>query len=335
MAISRLEDVALPQSDDTSLESDLFCAICFETKSFVSLPCACNVNYCATCWDRALALSVAERGHAQCPSCRMAFLIDFVAETGSLVFSKQEKGTSQRHWRSRLYGKAKPVQIRLLKNYGSAVQYDAVVPKECTEDHSLMCTSKSPEAESQFANKPLCVCGASLERVSSKARIMRMLEYIEADWRSRVSEADQLVDSLVRSSLITCDLCDRVATRTGSLWTCVNGPHTVLHPEAYEVCESCFSKYAGASSQRKSTGGSRSDGNDGWCQACPFAMINVLAKRWQQKGSANGLTSTAGAAASAAVAFASAAGPTAAGARAPTSVPQWWKALWSGCSARR
>merc|ERR1719359_231906 len=99
-------------------------------------------------------------------------------------------------------------------------------------------------APASTGNEPLCVCGSAMERIDRNTRILRMLDDTEPGWRSRVTEAERLVKSLAVSSLITCDLCDEVAMRTGFVWTCRNGPHTVLHPAAYDVCEQCFNRFS-------------------------------------------------------------------------------------------
>jgi hypothetical protein len=93
---------------------------------------------------------------------------------------------------------------------------------------------------------PHCVCGAPLEHVSQRARIIRMLEDTDPGWRSRVTgPVDTFFERLVASALVSCDLCDEDVTQSAAVWTCKNGPHTVLHPAAYDVCERCFEKYAG------------------------------------------------------------------------------------------
>jgi len=243
-----------------SSDEDSVCAICFEHRPFVNLPCACRINYCATCWDRALATSVTVRGRAQCPSCRSGFRIDFNQDAACLVFSKEEKTTmTVADWRSRLYGKARPVQIRLLKDFGTGVKAasssaeasDGAVEVTPLRKSRIISLGEEPPALSSSqppappsSCEPLCVCGAVLENIDSRTRIIRMLEDTEPGWRSRVLEAERLIDSLASSALITCDLCEDIATRSGGVWTCKNGPHTVLHPAAYDVCESCFAHYA-------------------------------------------------------------------------------------------
>lgn len=226
------------------------CAICFEHRPPIDLPCACQVNYCAACWDRALASSVTSRGHAQCPSCRSAFRVDFDAHTGGLVFSVDSDGTPSGEWRTRLYSKVKPVQIQLLRDYGStamtANQALPSTPSVAACGGSSYNGTECRRAAGTTHDLPLCVCGAQLERVSSRSRILRMLEDTDSNWRSRVPQAENLVERLLSGALVTCDLCDEVATNSGCVWTCKNGPHTVLHPAAYDVCESCFARYAGS-----------------------------------------------------------------------------------------
>lgn len=248
----------LQDVEDRSVHSETedTCAICFEPRVFVQTPCACTLNYCASCWDRALAASVTTRGRAQCPSCRLAFRVDYDPDIGGLVFSKETEPTTLAEWRARLYKKAKPVQIRLLQDFGMACK--SVEAAECAEwdkdPVKGMERQNSPESVSSGVStnasgscEPLCVCGNMLERIDSRDRIVRMLDDTEPGWRNRVAESDRLIENLAVSSLITCDLCDEVATNTGYVWTCKNGPHTVLHPAAYDVCEKCFSQHAGCS----------------------------------------------------------------------------------------
>lgn len=213
-----------PDGDESCPEE---CAICFESGNFVDLPCACSIKYCGSCWDRALAASVTVRGKAQCPSCRAAFNVDFDTDRGLLVFSKDPEGTGACDWRIQLYEKVRGVQIKLLQGYGIA----ALGP--------------SPSSTSKTDTAPHCVCGAELEYITSRARIVRLLEDMDPNWRSR--DTYDMVERLLESSLVTCDLCEKVAIRSKGLWTCKNGPHTVMHPAAYDVCEACFEKYSGVS----------------------------------------------------------------------------------------
>lgn len=194
-------DDVLERPPETEVHEE--CAICFEPGTFVDLPCSCAIKYCTSCWDRALATSVTVRGRAQCPSCRSAFKVDFDTESSSLVFSKDPQGTAACDGRSQLYEKVRHVQIRLLQGYGNATTAQSSSPS-CGRWDAI----------------PHCVCGAELEHISSRSRILRFLEDMDSSWRHRI--ADNMVERLLDSSLVTCDLCDKVAIR-----------------------ESCFEKYSG------------------------------------------------------------------------------------------
>eukprot|EP00443_Scrippsiella_acuminata_P077444 CAMPEP_0115391018 /NCGR_PEP_ID=MMETSP0271-20121206/10497_1 /TAXON_ID=71861 /ORGANISM="Scrippsiella trochoidea, Strain CCMP3099" /LENGTH=392 /DNA_ID=CAMNT_0002814571 /DNA_START=34 /DNA_END=1212 /DNA_ORIENTATION=+ len=253
-------------------EEETFCAICFEHKHFVNLPCACKVNYCGSCWDRALASSVSLRGRAQCPSCRAAFQVDFDPLARGLVFSRDAgggSGSGTTEWRSRVYGKAKSVQIELLRDYGATLAAHRGMPsvaaaaaaapgaspgRGAATEGALGSEMSSAQSPIAALPQPLCVCGAHLEKVTSRRRVERMLQDADSGLRLNHVEVDRLVDRLVNSALVTCDLCEDVATRSGAVWTCENGPHTVLHPAAYDVCERCFREYVGPG------GGSGGDG---------------------------------------------------------------------------
>mmetsp|Transcript_89253 Transcript_89253/g.266225 ORF Transcript_89253/g.266225 Transcript_89253/m.266225 type:complete len:332 (-) Transcript_89253:118-1113(-) len=284
-----------PMADAVPMED--CCAICFEQRPFISLPCACQVNYCAVCWDRALASSVTVRGRAQCPSCRTAFRIDFDPEMGGLVFMKDMDGTAAAGgWKSRLYGKARPVQINLLKSFGtSLVSRTAGDP---SSDDATECDGEPPPAgagpqsysrrpETGACDLPVCVCGAHLERVSSRDRILRMLEDTDASWRTRVPEVNSLINRLFASSLVTCDICNQNATRSGALWTCKNGTRTVLHPASYDVCESCFVRYAGSHAEGFLRGRilTRTSSQDsaGYCNCAAAVCSTFTCWHWRRR----------------------------------------------------
>jgi len=222
------------------------CAICFEQRPFISLPCACRVSYCASCWDRALATSVAVRRRAQCPSCRTALRIDFEPETGGLVFARDVDGAAPGSWKARLKGQVRPAQIKLLQSFGTSLA-----------------------SRTGACSLPACVCGARLEHVGTRERILRMLEAQDASWRARAPRERSHVERLMMaSSPITCDLCGQNATRSGALWTCRNGTKTVLHPNSYDVCEPCFVRYAGSQAETLLQG--RDAAQPSWRGTCLF-----------------------------------------------------------------
>jgi hypothetical protein len=69
-------------------DCDMECTICMETiTTGVVLPCQCKLQYCLSCWDKALASSWSQRGQPACPSCRARVRVDFDFEKTCLVFS--------------------------------------------------------------------------------------------------------------------------------------------------------------------------------------------------------------------------------------------------------
>lgn len=224
------------------------CAICLQhqDKAF-PLPCTCRMTYCQSCWSRALATSVTVKGRAQCPSCRVFFRVDFDPKAGGLSFTPDEQGTSASDWRAKLYRKARPAQIVLLKNFGARLKARNALARAGKLNDALeaISTFSSQAGPTKLGFRPVCVCGAFLERITKKERILRMLEDSDPSWEARVVNPKHLIDRLMASSLVTCDICDSVATLSGTVWTCANGSHTILHPAAYDICESCFLRHVG------------------------------------------------------------------------------------------
>jgi len=209
------------------------CAICFEVGPFIALPCACNVHYCAACWDRSLARSSMVRGLPSCPSCRQSFTADYSDAAGGLIFSIASEDTARGdEWRRNLTKKARPVQIRRLRDHGEAL---------------LTCSGQ--EGSSTLASTsnqvPKCACGGHLELNCRRGRILRMLDDTDPDWRTRCDDTESPLKRLLASAIITCDLCEGIAVPPYGVWTCSNGPHTVLHPEGEDICEACFQRHVG------------------------------------------------------------------------------------------
>lgn len=118
----------------------LQCAICLDdVEQSIEIPCACNVFYCAQCWDRALAQSFNSTGEARCPTCRLAVCVDFDPERICLLFSRapvpalrEPECFGARSWNEarqlreatkqeavqKLRQQALPAQIRLLQSHG-------------------------------------------------------------------------------------------------------------------------------------------------------------------------------------------------------------------------
>eukprot|EP00930_Biecheleria_cincta_P070731 TRINITY_DN58345_c0_g1_i1.p1 TRINITY_DN58345_c0_g1~~TRINITY_DN58345_c0_g1_i1.p1 ORF type:complete len:307 (-),score=34.13 TRINITY_DN58345_c0_g1_i1:291-1211(-) len=227
------------------------CAICFEQGPFVNLPCHCKLKYCTCCWDRALATSVTICGRAQCPSCRSAFKVDYDVNASSLVFTADSEGAPARDWQTKLYGKVKGVQIKILESFSTDCFYMGETLEEEGRDNTCQI-------------QPACVCGAELEHISSRARIVRLLEDMQPDWRSGAADPEGLIHRMLDNAVVTCDICNNVALETNGagpdcVWTCTNGPHTLMHPRAYDVCETCFEKFAGCGSAMRVHSARRGD----------------------------------------------------------------------------
>jgi len=212
------------------------CAICFEPGSFITVPCACKVNYCATCWDRALTSSAKARGHPSCPSCRQPLKVDYNTTAGSMIVSTTSESTAQAHdWRRSLCIKVRLVQIQLLRGHGTSIQTVSLASRQA---HSF-----SVQQATGSDCQPRCVCGGHLELSCRRGRLLRMLDDTEPDWRAQGGDTEGALRRLFETALVTCDLCE--AEAPSGVWTCSNGPHTVLHPEGNDVCERCFQRYVG------------------------------------------------------------------------------------------
>lgn len=229
-------------------EEEQTCAICFESQSFIALPCACNVQYCATCWDRCLANSAMVRGQPSCPSCRQSFTVDYNEATGGLVFSvASESAARAGEWRRNLCNNVRPVQIQFLRDHGTSISRAS--PPAGQQAHP-----GSGQLASSSDLLPRCVCGAHLELSCRRGRILRMLDDTDPDWRTRGGGTEGRLRRLLPNALITCDLCEGIAMPPSAVWTCSNGPHTVLHPEGNDICEQCFERYAGCANPQSKLG---------------------------------------------------------------------------------
>jgi len=191
---------------DSAARAETFeCAICFEdiaAECRVSLPCQCSLTYCHKCWDRALAQSLAACLLARCPSCRMRLRVTFDPEKRVMSFARDDSGDLS--WRTELYAQAKPLQIRLLQEFGS---------------------------EEETASGPRCVCGDALLCVTYRSRVETFL-------RPR-SHLTRLPDNF-----FICDICEKnIPSNSRNVWTCETGTQTVLHALSYDVCESCFREH--------------------------------------------------------------------------------------------
>lgn len=236
-------------TEPRTAEEDV-CAICFELQPMAKLPCACRMSYCAPCWDRALAASVAVRGRPQCPSCRCVFSVDFDVVSGEIELrGLRDEFASGGNWKKRMYWKTRERQIELLRQYGDQLvapspeeSEDSTVSSTACSDSSGRPEGAASDVEALPAASPLCVCGGLLERIDGVARVQLVLDENRPGWRLREG-ADRIVKSLTKRPLVTCDLCGEIATLSGSCWTCPKGSRTLLHLDSYDVCEHCFAAH--------------------------------------------------------------------------------------------
>jgi len=247
------------KADRCHEDEQLDCAICYEpltTKGgAVPLPCECRVVYCHHCWDRALAASFTACGSALCPSCRSPLCVELDASQGRLVFKKMPKsnGGSDSDWRLQVYAQAKPVQIRLLEEFGAEVAAafaashtaDGESQSEATREptghgqdsvNAATASTSFPPADS--APVPRCVCGWRLTCTSTRQRVLDFMS------EQPLPTPPGLVEQVLRRPPINCDICQRQLGAKGDVWTCENGRRTVLHAVAYDVCHACFQFYA-------------------------------------------------------------------------------------------
>jgi len=216
-------DTALLGSHASTVAAER-CAICFEGWDFVPLPCACQVNYCAACWDRALAASFAACGRPQCPTCRTHLRVDFDPSTRRIVFStEQDAQAPLDNWRTRLLEQVRPVQLEILREYGDALRAE-----------------RAGAPSNANVEQPSCVCGDQLKQVPVQVRLSQWLSEAPPVQRHLIQRG------LVPKPAVACDICGR-RRRSGFVWTCPRGTTTVLHAAAHDICERCFKQTVVAS----------------------------------------------------------------------------------------
>lgn len=234
------------------------CAICFDNiAQSTCLPCACKVSFCFQCWDRALAHSFNACGQARCPTCRGSVRVDFNPDLRQLVFSPDDEDEApaaedsatgaehdhqERHQqyrlcqerqlraRNRLRDQARPAQARLLQIYG--------------EENPRKASASFTETQER-ARGPSCVCGSTLELVSSTERTRRLCQRL-VQHPPGTDAFERVVNVILNSgqSWVLCDLCSDPVASPAPVWTCQNGNLTILHANAYDVCQTCFGRYA-------------------------------------------------------------------------------------------
>jgi len=245
---------------DTLLEQEgdvVDCTICFNSCTPISLPCACSLPYCTQCWDRALAQSFQSCGEARCPTCRTAVHVDFDVDHSWLVFSRKDdedevtslgRHEQLRMHQHRLAQQAKPVQLRLLREYGASSSSALELQQSGFgwEDAAEISAEDAFEISARCAKNvqvaPRCVCGMVLELVSGRERAIRCCRMMWPD----VPQGSTLFESLVSKSepYAYCDLCTQSVPHRSAVWTCQNDNRTILHANAFDICLQCFVSFA-------------------------------------------------------------------------------------------
>lgn len=243
---------------------ELDCAICFGTVPHpAELPCACNVAYCTSCWDRALAQSFNTCGRARCPTCRTPVRVDFNADTGRLLFSKDTEPELPPGARecalSRLGEQARPAQEKLLRQFGESLPADFKNMRESIkallnprdEAVSLEAVERGHENAEAFAariseeapKQPRCVCGKRLERISCAERAVRYCQMLVPHVAPGTEAFDRVLQKVASTGPAYCDLCQEGIAPGGAVWTCEDGNRTILHANAFDICDHCFARH--------------------------------------------------------------------------------------------
>lgn len=132
--------------------------------------------------------------------------------------------------RNRLIEQARPAQVRLLREY-----------------------MREPPAGMA---PPRCVCGGALERLTGEERVRRVFGRQLPVNMHGTAIFEQIVAGILNQgrSICSCDLCGRSIDPRSAVWTCQNGNRTILHANAYDVCESCFRLHTGCGSPAAGAG---------------------------------------------------------------------------------
>mmetsp|Transcript_25514 Transcript_25514/g.72882 ORF Transcript_25514/g.72882 Transcript_25514/m.72882 type:complete len:275 (-) Transcript_25514:98-922(-) len=226
------------------------CVICFEELDVVGgaveLPCDCRVEYCASCWDRALATSFSAQGVARCPSCRSPMKAGYDTTVDKLTFFRAPDNATPEpavapvgsegvgeDWTRQVYNQLRPKQIALIRQFGEQCDSKGETHRQC---ESLM------EMSLRSSCFPRCVCGSHMRYVTIKDRVLQLIH--EGPTVPPESLVPIIMEHILQSPPIMCDLCETNVHADGGVWSCENGQRTMLHSAAYDVCEACFSFHA-------------------------------------------------------------------------------------------
>lgn len=112
---------------------------------------------------------------------------------------------------------------------------------------SAYCAAADATLDAAAATPSLrCVCQGELVRMAGRDRC-RQLVFSEREYTELAAgQLEALLDLQLASgaSFVICDLCDDHVPPRDAVYTCGNGQRTILHPTTYDVCNSCFVRYA-------------------------------------------------------------------------------------------
>jgi len=223
----------------------LECAICFESiETSTSLPCACKVDYCMRCWDRALAQSFQSCGKARCPTCRGHIRVELDADKTpcGLVFSREEDEVSKEESLQKLLKQARPVQVKLLRQYGDG--------QPELQELSIDANAIAERWASGSTTAPPCVCGDSLQRIAGEDRAKACVVNCIAGVTlvPGTSDFDRVYEILTKDGMtgVQCDICGSQIPLGAYVWTCKCDIATIFHATSYDCCDRCFLEHVGS-----------------------------------------------------------------------------------------
>merc|ERR1712083_145155 len=83
------------------------------------------------------------------------------------------------------------------------------------------------------------------ERVSALERAERWCLMCEPNVRPGTEAFERLRASVAQSGSSFCDLCSESISPGSEHWTCPNGNKTIMHTNAFDMCDICFVRHCG------------------------------------------------------------------------------------------
>jgi hypothetical protein len=145
--------------------------------------------------------------------------------------------------RQRLLEQTRPAQKALLRKFGgeAAARVSAMAGTGPGLD-----STDATKAQMLDAARPPCVCGGVLERVSFEERTRRALQ---RQVHESLLGTPRFDEELARITALgcACDLCGSDIVNPSMVWACPTGNKTILHTNAYDICDQCFRHHVGLS----------------------------------------------------------------------------------------